>query len=802
MLSWKTFSFLTVFFISLLFNALCLGKGPSTPSGDIEITGLKVVHAHQKRDRSIPARQGFIKIYDLRIVEDQEALDKASPSAHGRVEIGALQVVRTPQISVESAPSQQGIIKIYDLRIVGDQEALDKASPSAHGRVEIGALQVVRAPQIPVELALSLQGGINAYDLTKVPDQKRSEGLFQSARVKMEIESMESGKGLPLLEDFLSIESELEINQIVRGAAEGKNQYSKPYLKGRKVVELAVEDAWLKAIEKNLSIKASEIDHKIVEKRVAQKSAAFDSVFNLSLAYSRTDTYERSEELGRVRTSFTDRDAFEASFRDGVEQINSTGDTTDDGAYCPNCKPCLYVDGVLTNPGECGGQHEYSVQKEYASFTLKHGLIPDAWTGAVGITKKLSWGQDVGLSVQTAHRKRRLPSLGEYATMYSFDYGNVEYPYGENPWSSSLSLNLTTPLPFGKNFGEFGSFEIVDTKLALADQARKNWQKNAVSNGIFKEVLNAYWNLVRDLKKLHIIIESRKTQEAMAARTERLFRLGHRTTYDKAQAEADLGIMKNREEITWNELVISSNRLTELLRLRSDALVLPVRYSALLSQPFTQDPTPTSLEAVFSNRPDLKVVQSGLKSSKILYNHRKNQARPDITLSFDLNLAQADIYYGHPTLIESLKGLLEPDSTYFLVGIVYRWPVGNEGAKAALRQAKNTVRRTEYHIKMKKNEIVGELNAAASNLKSTERQAALAGTNLNLKEFAYKKAVELREDSQQVSDFEVLRKHRDLINAKLALLNSLVRHRKSHTNLLFARGEIKKIDRKALSQLN
>jgi len=202
------------------------------------------------------------------------------------------------------------------------------------------------------------------------------------------------------------------MNRLVREFSETREGQSKDYIKGKKILEFTLEDVCRKAIKRNLDLRIARLDHKIVEKDTAIKDAAFDPVFDFLLSYTKIDAYERSDLIGRERRKEIDWEKFESDFRKRAEVEDDSELAEGEDSDCVGCEPCIYIDGVLMNPEECGSQYIYSVAREYASITLKHGAIPDAWTGALSASKILSWGQEAKLTVQSANRKNRYPSLG------------------------------------------------------------------------------------------------------------------------------------------------------------------------------------------------------------------------------------------------------------------------------------------------------------------------------------------------------------------------------------------------------
>ncbi|MFH1491229.1 MAG: TolC family protein [Pseudomonadota bacterium] len=578
------------------------------------------------------------------------------------------------------------------------------------------------------------------------------------------------------------------MNGFLRESLEGRDPNLASYLKGKEILELTLDEACRKAVKRNLELKMAHLNQEITHRETAIKDAAFDPVFDVSLSYRTIDSYERFEDIGRERRKEVDWEEFDNAFRKRAELEDLSELTEEEDPTCVGCTPCIYIDGVLMNPWECESKYEYSLEREYASINLKHGAIPDVWTGSLRASKKLSWGQEADLTLRSTKRSNPYPSLGPYAALYTYDNGVFQFPYGDNPWSSALSFNFSSPVPFCKNFGQSGSFENVDSVLARMQENIQSSRKREVERVVIEDVKKTYWDLTGALKRLQIMIDARNTLKAMAERTIRLFKQGYKTSYDRAQVEADLGNMENRVEIAWNELVIKSNRLMELLGMAGDTLILPLRYSRDLTSELNIDPARAVVEA-FDKRPDLKVVQTEYESSDTLYGYRKNQVKPDITFSFSFSLSQTDAYWGYFSLMDSWEHLADPDNENYFMGIVFRWPIGNHAAKSALRRSRAALRRNKTRITLKKNDIVKEVNTAISAVEIINNQISFAKKNLERMAFAYEKALELREDNRQVSDFELLRKYNELINSRLVLLNALIGHKKSQVELLSAKGE-------------
>lgn len=561
------------------------------------------------------------------------------------------------------------------------------------------------------------------------------------------------------------------------------------FFKEKKFIRMSLETVCRKAADSNLSIKIAEIDKQIIQKDFFIKESVFDPVFHLSAFYTMINTYERTENITRERRKEVNWEEFEDYFRTlSQQEITEEGGSGGD-AICPDCEPCVYVDGVLVNGYQCREKYEVSSQKEYASVAMKNGSIPSTLVGTFGVSKKFSWGQGLGVTLQTTNREKPYPPLGEYAALYTYDSSSPRFPYGENPWSSTLSFSFSTPVPFCKNYGAYGSRDNIDPKLAQIKIESMLWHKKNVENTILSNVHKAFWELVGNLQRLRVIQQAKGNLSLMAEKTTRLYLEKMRTSYDKAQVDGDLGIMESREELVLNDLLINSNRLQELLGMRENILLLPTAYENLLAQTVTEEEIQTDY-ADTGGRADLLEIYTDLTSSKAMFKYMENQALPEVNFSLSVNYSQENTYFGYKSFADSWGNIFTPDNENYFIGIMYKMPLGNNAAKANLQRARVAKNRNESRVILKENSVITEINIALAKVQLNEGQVFLATEKLKLMEAAYRKAVDLREESLEITDFEILYKHRDLIDARLGLVTTLVDRRKALVDLLTAKGTV------------
>ena len=130
---------------------------------------------------------------------------------------------------------------------------------------------------------------------------------------------------------------------------------------------------------------------------------------------------------------------------------------------------------------------------------------------------------------------------------------------------------------------------------------------------------------------------------------------------EKAQVDANFENILNKEEIAWTAMIASSNRLTELLGYGPETFILPVEYTPVLTEKITFDREGV-IDSALENRPELKAANSDLESSDVFFRFRKNQNRPDLSLSFNLSFSQVETYYGYDSWNESMGNLFDPDT--------------------------------------------------------------------------------------------------------------------------------------------
>jgi outer membrane protein TolC len=582
---------------------------------------------------------------------------------------------------------------------------------------------------------------------------------------------------------FLEPEGEKAIHEIVLAAIKEGGEGTLAHLRGRRPVELTPEQALSLVRERNLSIQAAQQDQEIAEDLLVLSRSIFDPVLNLSGTYSRRRSYERSEFITRDRENFS-----------GTLIVPGGALSSD----LSNELVCITVDGLIVSAEQCGS---LSTQRTPDANPLTPGIIDpefasfdsdaaEAWQIDFGALKRFPWGSLLQVQFQSTKTPRN--ALGTPVDPFGLD---LLLSPTDLPWTSSFFALFTSPLPFSRNFGPYGSFANIQVLLAKIGERQADWAVESNINAVLRDVDDAYWELVRSIKLLQIIGEQQQVLEDLVKRAQSLFEAQSITVYDKVQIEADLENIKNQAEIAWNSLITSSNRLVDLLDYESDQLILPVGYSQLLKQSVEEfdpdnlnrlDPD-QAIATALGQHPDIKLSQFALESSEILLKHRRAQTYPDFNLEASINLGQSNAILGYETWEDSFANVFDPDTSEFFVGVSFRVPLGNRAVRSALSQARLGYSQAQDQVQQTENSVIQDVNSVIATGYSTQASILQFQAGLELAQFAYNKAGQFREQIL-VTEFEFLRKLNDLLTARSNLINTLIDHRKTRAQILAAQG--------------
>lgn len=564
----------------------------------------------------------------------------------------------------------------------------------------------------------------------------------------------------------LSPEAEARINEIIRNAAARGEGDAQHILAGRKIAPLTYREAMQRGLRRNLSVQFQKQVSVEAGAAALGTQAVFDPVTGISTGYTRNTTYDRAEVITRVRRQVPDFETFQQQFQQNLQKGAQTGSQPDIAACTVTVDGAQVLNGFAASRPECA--NTVTSILENASF---RGLRPDKSLAFLAQgAKLLDYGGFLSLSFQSAYHPRQSPFVGVTATDVAFIDRNLAY-------SSTLSLGFATPLPFGKNFGPYGTQQATNLRLAQIRVVRSGFEYELVANNTLLAVDNAYWDLVGNLKVLQITLEQKAILEQQRKRAQSYYKLGEINEYSMNQVEARLASTLSREALAWNGLVAASETLSNVLNGDILELLLPVAYQESLEHVPSVDLN-AAIRSAMERNVDIKRSETLLEESRITLNHRLNDVKPDVVLSAGLSLGQSNQVFGYPTIGDSLQNIFSPDLRTVSVGVTLRIPIGNAAAKAALSQARVGVMQARDQLTQSQTQAVQQISASMDALQSGLKQIELSRINARLSEDAFEAATR-RRALNLVTEFVLLELQNDLLNARLSHIDALVTYRKN-----------------------
>ncbi len=566
---------------------------------------------------------------------------------------------------------------------------------------------------------------------------------------------------------------------IMKEAAAGGFSGARAALKGKRVRRISLDKLMRMARAGNLDIRIAGESLSQAEANRRQTDAAFDPVLNSSWSFSETITYHRGDYVTR-------------EFETRSETLEDTDDDdTDDTDTSSNA--CVVVDGQLVdtvgstngNNGQCFDNNVWGTQFEIASAATRPSKIPHSWTSTLGIAYPFRWGGVINASYSTTHRKKNSQTLSGF-TDYQLSVGD---PFGwgnRMDWTSSFSVSYEMPLPFAKDFGKFGSSASLAMETGRITERRTRLQEEAIVNATLSTVEQAFWDLVEAYEQLGANAKQREFLEKRFTRTKRRFKRGLATAYDLEQVRAELLNQKNREEIAWNAYLSRSNALLRMLDQDADAILLPDDFRQMLETRKRPDPV-ESLQTALANNPDIHIGYEDLLSQKANVKYRENQMMPDVDLVISYSASQSDTAFGYGSWWDSATHVFTPDSDELYMGVRMTFPLWKGAEQAALTQARIVRKQADDRLRMTRNLVVQRVNNAVSGVFSNDSLVRSAEKDLRLAQLALEKA-DVRHEHGLATEFEVLGKYDDLLQARLNAISAKTARRKAWTELLASQG--------------
>jgi outer membrane protein TolC len=154
-----------------------------------------------------------------------------------------------------------------------------------------------------------------------------------------------------------------------------------------------------------------------------------------------------------------------------------------------------------------------------------------------------------------------------------------------------------------------------------------------------------------------------------------------------------------------------------------------------------------------------------------------------------MQVGQSNAVFGYSSVTESLRNLISYDSASATIGTLYRRPIGNRAAKAAVAGAESDIARQTLLLHQVETQIRGDYETARIQLVSARQRIEDTRRRLNLVRDLYERAVRL-EAGGVVTAYETIDRLSTLLDAQLGHVQARVDAQTAETRLLAAVGAL------------
>ena len=561
-----------------------------------------------------------------------------------------------------------------------------------------------------------------------------------------------------VLGDFPSTEEKQQIQMVLTKAFSQEYIASENnFVRSKKVHFISARSVAFKALQKNLHIKLSQYDTEMSRQAIVEAAAVFDPVLSLSFSFSEADSRNRSKTVPLVTKKF----------QPGLPLAIPV---------VPNSAKPQVV--------ELGWKNQnFGVKEVKEIFASKAPDVEPAKSRSlnIGFYQHLPWGTELSVAMATSAKK-----------VFYDAHGNS---YGA-PFSSAMSLQFQTPLPYSKGFGKMADAEYKIKQSTIENQI-SYWTVKAMINQIIGQADGAFWRVVRAFETLQVAIYKRKMVEEQLALSKKHYDQRLATEYDLRQIEMQLSQAVYAQRAALSALISSSYSVAVLIEDAPDtlweSLYLPYGYSQELKihkkELFDAE---MLYESAISKRAELARVSFELEQSILAKKKSANQLKPDVLLSVFHSVSQDASVYGYKTLDDSLINIIDPDSSSSRVSITYKYPIGNRALMAQYDNALVNIEMMHLSADEIKAQVSRELHDALAKYQTSVARITSAKESLGFAHLAHER-LSKRYKNAETSQFEWILSMQTLMVAKLSHVTAMIDHRTALSDVYTAEGSIEQI---------
>jgi outer membrane protein TolC len=528
----------------------------------------------------------------------------------------------------------------------------------------------------------------------------------------------------------------------------------------REMLRVSLEDCLRIALVQNLDIQIAEFDPQRNDGDLMQARGEFDPSVSLS------STYRESQTSPSAQTS---------AFTGGLGGGSSSGGLGSLSGLGSGGGGLLGGGGNNQNQSALSTAVSLAIGVTTTAIRLGAQLLPFNQSQAFVIESE-GWQHSAGVSGKTHYGT-------EYELRLDLNVEEGTYSGGAFEWDGGLTLQLTQPLLKGRG----KNANLARIRTSKNSRISSEYQLKQTVEQSLSEVIKTYWDLVGAYEQLRVAQRSLSNAEQLRNDNEQRFEIGSGNQLDVVQAKASVAERQGDVINQINQVTQTENRLKQLLDLRDEFVLSPVRLVPTQQIPETQVldiDEGSSIQRALDNKPDIQSSMLEAENASIELKRANNELLPDLDL-------QGSYFTGGrgDKKKEVFEGLERRRDETWSLGLRATIPITNRQARGSHTTARVSKLQADRRlIKAQQEAIVGVKQAIASvgsNRIAVEARAesrVYQETNVDKQETSLKLGA--------TTSFEVLRTQEDLANAEAQEVQSRIELEKSMVDLELAEGTI------------
>lgn len=320
-----------------------------------------------------------------------------------------------------------------------------------------------------------------------------------------------------------------------------------------------------------------------------------------------------------------------------------------------------------------------------------------------GMTGKLQTGAEYTLQVQDSWTA---DTLNEF----------------EEEFTSFTGVTVTQPL--FRNYGAAANNAQINIARKNRDISINQFRQRVLD--IITDFGTSFWDLVRVKEELKVRIESQELAETLLRQSRKRLEAGAISPLEVIQAEAAASARKDDVIVARKAVRDAEDRLKLLIsadvyELR-DSEIIPLGNGSL--NPVLQTLN-ESIETAISKRPDYGEIKNTIERNRIQIRYSENQRFPKIDLEASYGLNGLG-----PSFSDSFRQV--DDNPQWSVGLVFRYPLGNNAATGDYKAAKLEASQSVLRLKKLEQQIIINIDNAIKDIESDRKRVDETRIAVNL----------------------------------------------------------------------